>query len=44
MIAGDGRAPSPNAGAAFDGLSPNVPADPNAPLINPGILLRGPSR
>ena len=44
VIAGDG-APSPNAGAAFDGFSPNVPADPNAPLINPSILLRGgPSR
>jgi hypothetical protein len=37
--------PPPNAGAAFDGFSPNVPADPNAPLINPSILLRGgPSR
>ena len=44
VIAGDGTTPSPNAGAAFDGFSPNVPADPNAPLINPGILLRGPSR
>ncbi|MET0347770.1 MAG: VWA domain-containing protein [Methyloceanibacter sp.] len=44
VLAGDG-APSPNAGAAFDGFSPNVPADPNAPLINPSILLRGgPSR
>ena len=44
VIAGDG-APSPNAGAAFDGFSPNVPADPNSPLINPSILLRGgPSR
>ena len=44
VIAGDG-APSPNAGAAFDGFSPNVPADPNAPLINPSVLLRGgPSR
>jgi hypothetical protein len=40
VAAGDG-APSPNAGAAFDGFSPNVPADPNAPLINPSILLRG---
>jgi hypothetical protein len=38
VVAGDGAAPSPNAGAAFDGLSP--PADPNAPLINPGVLLR----
>ena len=45
VVAGDGTVPSPNAGAAFDGFSPNVPADPNAPLINPGILLRGgPSR
>ena len=44
VVAGDVTAPSPNAGAAFDGFSPNVPADPNAPLINPGILLRGPSR
>jgi hypothetical protein len=44
VVAGDG-APSPNAGAAFDGFSPNVPADPNAPLINPSILLRsGPPR
>jgi hypothetical protein len=40
VVAGDG-APSPNAGAAFDGFSPKVPADPNAPLINPSILLRG---
>jgi hypothetical protein len=36
-------APVPNAGAAFDGFSPTAPADPNAPLINPGVLLR-PSR
>ncbi|MGE3528200.1 MAG: VWA domain-containing protein [Methyloceanibacter sp.] len=41
VVAGDGTSPSPNAGAAFDSFSPNVPADPNAPLINPGILLRG---
>ncbi len=41
VIAGDGTAPSPDAGAAFDGFSPTAPADPNAPLINPGILLRG---
>jgi hypothetical protein len=41
VVAGDNTAPSPNAGAAFDGFSPNVPADPNGPLINPGILLRG---
>ena len=40
VVAGDGTAPSPNAGAAFDTLSPPAPADPNAPLINPGILLR----
>jgi len=40
VVAGDGAAPSPNAGAAFDGLSPPPRADPNAPLINPGILLR----
>jgi len=40
VVAGDGAAPSPNTGAAFDGLSPPVPADPNAPLINPGVLLR----
>ncbi len=37
-IAGDG-APSGNTGLGFD----NSPADPNAPLINPGALLR-PSR
>ena len=43
VVAGDGMAPAPNAGAAFDGFSPTKPADPNAPLINPGILLR-PSR
>jgi hypothetical protein len=43
MVAGDGMAPAPNAGAAFDGFSPTKPADPNAPLINPGVLLR-PSR
>src|SRR5262245_26256653 len=40
-MGGTGVAASPNAGAAFDGFSPNAPADPNAPLINPGILLRG---
>ena len=34
-IAGDG-APSGNSGLGFD----NSPADPNAPLINPGALLR----
>ena len=41
VVAGDGQAPPPNAGAAFDGFSPTAPADPNAPLINPGVLLRG---
>jgi hypothetical protein len=41
MIAGDGQAPSPGAGTAFDGFSATSPADPNAPLINPGVLLRG---
>ena len=40
VVAGDGQAPPPNAGAAFDGFSPTAPADPNAPLINPGVLLR----
>lgn len=43
MVAGDGQAPSPGAGVGFDGFSASAPADPNAPLINPGILLR-PSR
>jgi hypothetical protein len=45
VVAGDGVAPAPEAGAgaAFDGFSPTKPADPNAPLINPGVLLR-PSR
>jgi hypothetical protein len=43
VVAGDGQAPSPGAGMAFDGFSPTAPADPNAPLINPGVLLR-PSR
>jgi hypothetical protein len=37
-IAGDG-APSGNTGLGFDGFS-SGPADPNAPLINPGVLLR----
>jgi hypothetical protein len=41
VVAGDGVTTTPNAGAAFDGFSPTTPADPNAPLINPGILLRG---
>ena len=41
MVAGDGQAPSPGAGVGFDGFSATAPADPNAPLINPGVLLRG---
>lgn len=44
VVAGDGQAPAPNTGAAFDGFSATTPADPNAPLINPGILLRPSSR
>ena len=44
VVAGDGLAPSPNAGAAFDGFSPTAPADPNAPLINPGALFRPSAR
>ena len=44
VVAGDGQAPSPNAGAAFDGFSATAPADPNAPLINPGVLLRPSAR
>ena len=44
VVAGDGQAPSPNAGAAFDGFSPTAPADPNAPLINPGALFRPSAR
>jgi hypothetical protein len=38
-VAGDGQAPSPAAGMGFDGAPKQ--ADPNAPLINPGALLRG---
>ena len=43
-IAGDGP-PSGGGGPSlgFDGFSPSAPADPNAPLINPGVLFR-PSR
>ena len=41
VVAGDGQAPSSGAGVGFDGFSATAPADPNAPLINPGILLRG---
>lgn len=37
-VAGDGP-PSGNTGLGFGGFS-NGPADPNAPLINPGVLLR----
>jgi hypothetical protein len=40
MVAGDGQAPSPGSGVGFDGFSASSPADPNAPLINPGVLLR----
>jgi hypothetical protein len=39
VAAGDGVA-SPDGGVAFDGFSATKPADPNAPLINPGALLR----
>jgi hypothetical protein len=41
VVAGDGQAPSPEGGMAFDGFSATPRADPNAPLINPGVLLRG---
>ena len=43
-VAGDGP-PSGGGGPSlsFDGFSPSAPADPNAPLINPGVLFR-PSR
>ncbi|HEV7464595.1 MAG TPA: VWA domain-containing protein [Methyloceanibacter sp.] len=42
--AGEG-APSSDTGAAFDGFSaPASPADPNAPLINPGALFRPSTR
>lgn len=44
VVAGDGTAPPPSAGAAFDGFSATVPADPNAPLINPGALFRPSAR
>jgi hypothetical protein len=36
-VAGDG---SPDTAVGFDGFSAAKPADPNAPLINPGVLLR----
>jgi hypothetical protein len=41
VMAVDGQVPSAGTGTAFDGFSPTAPADPNAPLINPGVLLRG---
>ena len=41
VVAGDGQPPSSGTGMGFDGFSATAPADPNAPLINPGILLRG---
>jgi hypothetical protein len=41
VIAGDGQAPKPEGGMAFDGFSSAPRADPTAPLINPGVLLRG---
>jgi hypothetical protein len=40
-VAGDGAPPAAGTGLGFDGFSASTPADPNAPLINPGILLRG---
>jgi hypothetical protein len=43
VIAGDGKPPPPEGGMAFDGFSATPRADPNSPLINPGVLLR-PSR
>lgn len=42
VVAGDGQAPG--TGAAFDGFSATSPADPNAPLINPGALFRPSAR
>jgi hypothetical protein len=44
VVAGDGSAPPASAGAAFDGFSATTPADPNAPLINPGALFRPSAR
>jgi hypothetical protein len=41
VVAGDGQAPASGTGMGFDGFSATAPADPNAPLINPGVLLRG---
>ena len=40
-VAGDGAPPAAGTGLGFDGFSASTPADPNAPLINPGVLLRG---
>jgi hypothetical protein len=44
VVAGDGQAPSPGLGVGFDGFSASTPADPNAPLINPGALFRPSAR
>ena len=41
LYAGDG---SPESGLGFDGFSAQKPADPNAPLINPGALFRPSAR
>jgi hypothetical protein len=40
VMAGDGPAPSPDGGMAFDGFSA-TPRNPSGVLINPGVLLRG---
>ena len=42
-IAGDGPPSGGGPSLGFDGFAPSGPADPNAPLINPGALFR-PSR
>jgi hypothetical protein len=39
-VAGDGAPSSGSPALGFDGFSATAPADPNAPLINPGALLR----
>lgn len=41
VVADDGSAPSAEGGMTFDGFSAAPRADPTAPLINPGVLLRG---
>ena len=41
MVAGDGQAPLVRRGRGLRRLSLTSLADPNAPLINPGVLLRG---